>query len=143
MIERKIKISAPINVVFKVIRDFASYPEFLTTTEEAKERKLKSGIHVDFTLQVIKSINYTLKFDIEEPNKVEWTLVKGDLMKKNSGSWHLTKISDNITEAIYRIDVDFGWLVPKMIVEQLTKTQLPETLDAFKKRAEQLARERV
>jgi ribosome-associated toxin RatA of RatAB toxin-antitoxin module len=142
MIERKIKIKAPIEVVYQVIRDFESYPDFLTTTDSAKEKKLKSSLQVDFTVQVVKTIHYTLKFRLEEPTLVEWDLVKGDLMKKNTGAWRLTKVSDTLTEAVYQIDIDFGWLVPKMIIEQVTKTQLPETLEAFKTRAETFAREK-
>lgn len=141
MIERKFKINAPIETVYKVIRDFESYPDFLSTTDSAKERKLKSGVQVDFTIQVVKTIHYTLKFKLDEPNTIEWELVKGDLMKVNSGAWRLTKLSEKSTEAVYEIDIDFGWLVPKMIIEQVTRTQLPETLEAFKSRAEKIAKE--
>ena len=142
MIQKKIKIKAPIETVFQVVRDFKSYPDFLKTTDSAKEKKLKSGIQVDFTVNVIKIIHYSLKFNIEEPTLVAWELVKGDLMKKNSGAWKLKALSDGTTEADYSIDVEFGWMVPKMVVEQLTKTQLPELLNAFKFRAEALAKER-
>jgi ribosome-associated toxin RatA of RatAB toxin-antitoxin module len=143
MIERKIKIKAPLETVYKVICDFESYPEFLNTTHSAKAKKLKNSFQVDFTIEVIKTIHYTLRFEFKEPTYLGWELVKGDLMKKNSGSWELKAISDAVTEAIYSIDIDFGWLVPKMIVEQVTKTQLPETLEAFKKRAENLFKENV
>lgn len=143
MIERKFKIRAPIETVFQVIRDFGSYPDFLNTTETAKEKKLKSGVQVDFTVRVVKTIHYTLKFKIEEPHTIEWELVRGDLMKKNTGAWRLKKLSESLTETTYEIDIDFGWLVPKIILEQVTKTQLPETLDAFKERAEALAKEKL
>ncbi|MDB5036476.1 MAG: putative oligoketide cyclase/dehydratase or lipid transport protein YfjG [Bacteriovoracaceae bacterium] len=139
MIERKIKIKAPIEIVYQVVRNFQEYPEFLSTTHSAKEKKLKTGVQVDFSVTVIKAIHYTLKFELEEPTLVAWEFVKGDLMKKNSGSWKLKSLSKNLTEATYSIDIDFGWMVPKMIIEQVTKIQLPETLDAFKDRAEALA----
>ena len=81
MVQRKIKIKAPIEIVYQVIRDFNSYPDFLSTTHSAKERKSKDDIQVDFTIDVIKTIKYTLRFDLEEPKLVSWELVKGDLMK--------------------------------------------------------------
>ncbi|MBN8555353.1 MAG: SRPBCC family protein [Deltaproteobacteria bacterium] len=139
MIEREILINAPIDKVFKVIRDFESYPEFLSTTHSAKEKKLKNKIVVDFSVEVIKSIHYSLEFKVTEPTEVSWTFLKGDLMKKNSGSWELEAVSDKKTKALYKIDIDFGWMVPKMIIDQVTKTQLPQTLEAFKKRAENLS----
>ena len=60
-------------------------------------------------------------------------------MKSNEGSWKLEKISDDKTKAIYTVEVGFGWLVPKQIAEQLTKVNLPQTLAAFKERAEKEA----
>jgi len=142
MVQREIEVKAPIETMFSVIRDFASYPEFLSTTHSAKERKTKSGIVVDFSIDVVKTIHYTLKFQMEEPTRLSWELVKGDLMKKNAGSWELTSLGPKKTKALYSIDVDFGWLVPKMIIDQVTKTQLPDTLKAFKERAEGLAANR-
>ena len=139
MIEREILINAPIEDVFKVIRDFEAYPEFLSTTHSAKERKIKNKIVVDFSVEVIKPIHYSLEFEVEEPQRISWKFLKGDLMKKNSGSWELTAIKEKKTKALYKIDIDFGWLVPKMIIDQVTKTQLPQTLEAFKKRAEDLS----
>lgn len=136
MVERDIEISAPIETVYSVIRDFKSYPKFLSTTHAVKERNLKSGLFVDFTIEVIKAIQYTLKFECREPNEISWEFVEGDLMKKNSGAWKLEAISPQKTRAHYSIDISFGWMVPKTIVEQVTKTQLPEMLEAFKERAE-------
>ncbi len=139
MIKRKFKIKAPIAKVYSVIRDFESYPEFIPSTSKAKEKKVKDAVHVDFAINIVKDIKYTLKFEIEEPHSISWELVSGDLMKKNSGSWSLKELSPTETEAVYSIDVDFGWLVPKMIIEKVTEVQLPETLNAFKTRAEELA----
>lgn len=139
MIKRKITINAPIETVFAVIRDFRSYPEFLSTTRSAKERKVKGETHIDFEVHIMKTIRYTLKVTEHPPHELSWTLVKGDLMKKNSGGWKLSKISNGKTKAEYHLDIDFGWLVPKSILETVTKIQLPEMLEAFKNRAEEKA----
>lgn len=136
MIKRKIIIDAPIEVVFQVIRDFESYPKFLSTTKSAKEKKKNGETLVYFSIELIKPIRYTLKIEEESPNLVSWTFVEGDLMKTNEGSWKLKALSKEQTEAQYSIDVSFGWMVPQMIVDQVTKNQLPESLDAFKERAE-------
>lgn len=139
MVEREIEIKAPIETVYKVIRDFEAYPEFIPSTKTANEVTDSHGPDVDFSVHLMKPIRYRLKFECTEPTEVKWSLVKGDLMKKNNGSWSLTSSGPNKTKAIYRIDIDFGWMVPKMIVDELTRIQLPETLEAFKKRAEELA----
>lgn len=139
MVSREIRIKAPVEKVFEVISDFSSYPKFLPATKKAKERKLKSGHFVDFEVDVIKTISYTLKIEMNPPGELRWHFVEGELMKTNSGSWRLEKISDSETLAHYEVDVSFGWLVPKGIVDQLTKTQLPEMLEAFKSRAEEMS----
>jgi ribosome-associated toxin RatA of RatAB toxin-antitoxin module len=136
VIKRKLIIDAPIDIVFRVIRDFAAYPEFLTATKSAKERKKGAQILADFSVEVVKPISYTLRFVEEPPSSLSWSLVEGELMKSNEGSWKLKSLSDSQTEANYSIDISFGWLVPKMIVNEVTKTQLPEMLEAFKERAE-------
>jgi len=138
VIERKLKIKAPIDIVFAVVRNFEAYPEFLETTLSAKERKGESGIEVDFEVEVVKKIRYTLAIEEKAPDKVSWSLVSGELMKSNSGAWVLKSLDSETTEARYQIDIGFGWLVPKAIIEQVTKSQLPETLKAFKERAENL-----
>lgn len=136
MVKREVLFNAPIEKVYEVIRDFESYPEFIPSTKSAHEEQGRDGPEVDFSLQVIKPIRYRLKFHCEEPNLIEWTLVKGELMKKNSGAWRLKSTGAHTTHADYEIDIEFGWMVPKMIVEELTRIQLPELFMAFKNRAE-------
>lgn len=138
MVERKITINAPRETVYRVIRDFESYPEFIPSTKSAKEDKKTNDPEVDFSLQVIKPIRYRLRFRCDPPHEIHWELVKGELMKKNEGSWILEELDSKKTKALYRIDVEFGWMVPKMVVEELTRIQLPELLEAFKTRAENL-----
>lgn len=142
MIERTIDIQAPIETVYQVIRDFSAYPQFLQTTKACRELSPPGDPHpeVEFEIEVIKPIRYRLRFDLEAPKKVLWSFVEGDLMKKNSGGWTLESSGPTSTQARYFIDVEFGWLVPKSLVELVTETQLPETLEAFKDRAEELYR---
>jgi len=135
VVQREIDIEAPQGLVYDIICDFESYPEFLQSMVKVKKR---GKDRVEFKLHLIKDIHYSLCFSFDPPKALRWELVKGDLMKKNSGSWELTAISNQQTKALYSIDLKFNWLVPKMIVDQLTKIQLPETLEAFKMRAEAL-----
>ncbi len=136
MLERKLTFAAPIETVYQVIRDFESYPEFLSTTHSAREKQSKKGVEVDFSIEVLKEIKYTLAFELKEPTEIRWSFVKGDLMKRNNGAWILKSKGPKETEATYQIDIDFGWLVPKMIIDQVTKIQLPEMLAAFQKRVD-------
>jgi ribosome-associated toxin RatA of RatAB toxin-antitoxin module len=140
MVEREIEIDAPLETVFRVISDLEKYPEFLSTTKEVVMRPTAEGVEADFSIQVIKPIRYTLKFRMDPPRSLQWEFVRGELMKTNSGGWKLEKLSDSKTKAFYCVDATFGWMVPKALVEQVTKLQLPEMLQAFKLRAEEMAK---
>ena len=143
MLERVIEINAPRETCFEVIADFGSYPEFLSTTSRVDVSKTSENLlHASFAVNVIREISYTLEFRLNPPVGMSWSLVRGDLMSRNDGSWMFEAITPEKTRAIYRIDVQFGWLVPKKIVEVLTETQLPELMKSFKERVESVANSR-
>lgn len=136
-VEKKITINASQEKAFKVISDVEGYPGFLSDMEEVTvEKKSTKEIVASFTLQLITKIKYTLKIRLDKPNSISWTLVDGQMMKANTGSWKLKKISANKTEATYSIDIKLGALVPKSIVNTLVESNLPRMLKSFKKRIE-------
>lgn len=136
-VTRTILINAPRDKVFDVVSDFESYPEFLTETKDVTiEKKGKTEVVASFTLQLITKINYTLKLRLSKPSGISWTLVRGQMMSRNSGSWKLKSLPRGKTEAAYSIDVAFGLLVPKSISNMLVETNLPKMLECFKERAE-------
>jgi ribosome-associated toxin RatA of RatAB toxin-antitoxin module len=61
-------------------------------------------------------------------------------MKSNDGGWTLQEAGPGRTRATYSVEVGFGLLVPKSVSGFLTERNLPKMLEAFKKRAEGLAR---
>lgn len=136
MVERQMTIDAPIERVFQVISDFESYPEFLSTTKSVKVLKPGNEPEVEFKVSVIKDIRYVLRFNLNKPSGLSWEFVEGEMMRDNKGGWSLRALDDATTEATYRVDVLFGWMVPKKIVEMLTETQLPGLMESFKKRSE-------
>ncbi|PIR23610.1 MAG: cyclase [Deltaproteobacteria bacterium CG11_big_fil_rev_8_21_14_0_20_45_16] len=138
MIERVFEINAPVATVYKVISDLKAYPEFLSTTDFVEVKREGDETFAKFKINVIKEISYTLRFCFDPPHGLAWDFVRGDLMKDNRGFWKLEDLGDGRTRATYGIDVKFGWMVPKTIVNTLTELQLPELLDSFKKRSENL-----
>jgi coenzyme Q-binding protein COQ10 len=134
---KSIEINAPIEKVFDVIADFEKYPEFLTEVKEAKISKRQGNeCDVDYKVEVMKIISYTIHSKQERPTKLSWTFVKGEFMKDNKGGWILESLGAGKTKATYTIEMALGALVPKTIVNALVETSLPKMLDAFKKRAE-------
>ncbi|MBI2068142.1 MAG: SRPBCC family protein [Deltaproteobacteria bacterium] len=129
-------IEAPAKTVYDIIMDFEKYPDFLPDVKEASLLSKKgNSLEVEFEIQVIKKINYSLKVSGTPGKKVAWSLLKGDFFKKNDGGWSL-KEKNGKTEATYSVDIDFGIFVPSMITSKLIGSNLPGMLRRFKERIE-------
>jgi len=84
----------------------------------------------------MKKIQYTLDFKLSPPHAISWSLVKGDLIKSNDGSWSLTPIDAGVTDATMTTDVSFSMWVPKILGEGALKGEMHKMLGLFKKAAE-------
>jgi coenzyme Q-binding protein COQ10 len=133
---RSILIDAPIETVFGIITDYEKYPEFLSEVKAIKVSERRAGeALVQYEVNVLKTIRYTLKLKEEKPLRVSWSLVEGELMRENRGSW-LLEPQGKQTRATYSIEMNLGPLVPKAMVNALVDSSLPKMLESFKKRAE-------
>lgn len=135
---RKIVIDAPPETVMAVIADFAKYAEFLPEVKGTQLEKRGKDVEVTYDVDLkIKRIKYTLRHVQDSPLKTTWSLVKGEFMKGNDGSWTLAPLEDGKkTEATYLIELKLGALVPSSIEKALAEGSLPALLENFKKRSE-------
>ena len=136
-VSESIEIDAAPETCFKVITDYEKYPSFLKETKSVVVRK-KTGqtAEVTYTIEVIKRISYTLKMIGKAPSTITWSLLEGEMMKKNSGEWNL-KGTNGKTRATYSVDIEFGIFVPGMISKMLVGSNLPTMLKSFKKKIEE------
>jgi coenzyme Q-binding protein COQ10 len=145
-ITREIVIGVSREALFDLIVDYARYPEFVPAVKGCRPRRGDGVVDVEYELDLgVKTIRYTLRHVEERPRRVSWSLVSGTWMKVSSGSWDLEE-EGGATRARYTVEVQIAKppLVPQAIVDrvsdELTRVQLPRTLDAFKTRAEGGAR---
>jgi ribosome-associated toxin RatA of RatAB toxin-antitoxin module len=141
-ITREITIAVPPEKLFDIIADYARYPEFVPAVKSSRPKRTGSTVDVEFELDLgVKTIRYTLRHVEERPRKVSWSLVASDWMKVSNGSWELTPDGEQ-TRARYTVEIQITKpvLIPQALVDrvtdQLTRVQLPRTLEAFKARAE-------
>ena len=133
------EVNAPIEKVYQAISDFKCYPEFVSGTKKVTILEQEGSLlKVAFEVEAIKTIRYSLEVNLIPQKGFSWKLSKGDFMKSNEGSWELRKIDKQKTEAIYHIEVKFGFLVPASAGQLLVSKHLPKMLDEFKQRAESL-----
>lgn len=135
--KRDILIACPLEHVFSVITDFDHYAQFLSGVVSVTSKLVQDHVwDVTYRIRVFKEIEYTLRMKAMAPDRVEWTLVKGDFMKANEGEWTLVAQGANNTLATYRVSLQLNALVPASITKQLAEASLPKMMGDFKARAE-------
>ena len=121
------------------ITDFKSYPEFVAEVVSAKAQKPKGGKQkVSFQIEVIKSFEYTLEFDLSRENEIHWKLVDSNFFTTNEGAWILTPAKGGKTKVRYELEVGVKFLVPGFVAKKLTEVSLPKLLESFEERAKTL-----
>ena len=137
--QRSIVVDVAADKLFEVINDFGKYAEFLPEVKKTEVKAEGAAQIVTYTIDIkATKISYTLKHTSTKPTRLEWHLLKGDMMKANDGTWTLKSVSAGQTEATYDIDLKLGALVPGFIEKALAEQGLPDLLSNFKKRAEKL-----
>ena len=142
-ITREVVIAVPPARLFEVILDYERYPEFVPGLKGCKVKgRTAAGVDVEYELDLgVKKIRYVLRHLEQPPTRNTWSLVSGDWMKVSNGGWELASEGTG-TRARYTVEIQIAKpaLVPQALVDrvsdELTKVQLPRTLDAFKARAE-------
>jgi coenzyme Q-binding protein COQ10 len=138
---RSVTVNVPPEKLFDIIADYEKYPEFLPEVKKVKVDAGQGSIkEVTYTVDIkAKVINYTLKHTADKPHKLAWTMVKGEMMKGNDGTWVLKPgAQPGTTDATYTIDLKLSSLVPGFIEKALAEQSLPSLLTNFKNRAEKL-----
>ena len=138
---KHVTFQAPIEKVYQAITDFESYPEFVEGVDEiVVHDRTETSAKVEYSINMVKDIRYTLAMKMEKPTKVEWTFDSGDLFEVNQGHWYLTDNGDNTTDVEYHVEVDIKGFIPMAgkIVKKLTEVNLPNMLKAYEERAQSL-----
>jgi ribosome-associated toxin RatA of RatAB toxin-antitoxin module len=141
-VSKQVIVDVPRERIYDIVVDYARYPEFVPGIRACRVREVGGEKHVEYELDLgIKRIRYVLRMSEERPSRVSWSLVSGDMMKVSNGSWDLADEGGR-TRAVYGVDIQISRppLVPQAIVDrvsdELTRVQLPKTLEAFRARAE-------
>jgi uncharacterized membrane protein len=136
---QSIVVDAPAADVMAVIADFPSYPqwvaaakkvEVLETGEDGRARR----VHFVLDAGAVKD-DYVLDYTWDGNRRVSWTLVKGQMQKRQNGSYTLVE-TDGRTEVTYSITIDLSIPMLGMIKRKAEKVILDTALKELKKRVE-------
>lgn len=113
--------------VYDIVLDYEAYPKFFPEFENVMilDREEKAQI-VEFTAKYSgKKVEYTLRIEHdEEALKTSWTFVGGDL-KNSEGGWEFSDDGKGGTDINYRISVEVGFFVPRMVSDGLIAKNIP------------------
>jgi coenzyme Q-binding protein COQ10 len=142
LVSQEVVIDATIDRFFDIVIDYPRYPEFVPGIKACRVLEVGGEKHVEYDLDLgLRRIRYVLRHQEERPRRVSWSLVSGEILKVSNGSWELTAEGER-TRARYSVDIQISRppLVPQALLDkmsdQMTRVQLPRTLEAFKARAE-------
>jgi len=142
-VSKEMVVDVPLERFWEVVADYEAYSGFVPSVKRTRVVRTDKGVKdVEYEVDLgVKTIKYVLRHIEQSPARMTWSLVKGDMMKVSNGAWELSNHSGK-TLARYTVEVQVSKppLVPQAIVDrisdELTKVQLPKTLEAFKARAE-------
>ncbi|SOE02846.1 SRPBCC family protein [Blastococcus haudaquaticus] len=136
---QSIVVDAPAADVMAVIADFGAYPQWVASAK--KVEVLETGpdgraqrVHFVLDAGAVKD-DYVLDYTWNGDQKVSWTLVKGQMQKRQEGSYTLTE-RDGATEVTYAITIDLSIPMLGMIKRKAEKVILDTALKELKKRVE-------
>ena len=136
---QSIVVEAPAADVMAVIADFPAYPQWVSAAKQVEVQE--SGpdgrarrVHFVLDAGAVKD-DYVLDYTWDDDRKVTWTLVKGQMQKRQDGSYTLVETGGR-TEVTYSITIDLSIPMLGMIKRKAEKVILDTALKELKKRVE-------
>jgi uncharacterized membrane protein len=136
---QSITVDAPAADVMTVIADFPAYPQWVAAAKDVEV--LENGadgratrVHFVLDAGAVKD-DYVLAYTWDGDRRVSWTLVQGQMQKRQDGSYTLVD-KDGRTEVTYSITIDLSIPMLGMIKRKAEKVILDTALKELKKRVE-------
>jgi ribosome-associated toxin RatA of RatAB toxin-antitoxin module len=134
-----IVVHAPAKKVMEVIADFPAYPEWVAAAKKVEVVEPGSDgrarqVHFLLDAGAIKD-DYVLEYTWDGDHRVTWNLVKGQMQKRQEGSYTLVE-RDGETEVTYDLTIDLHIPMLGMIKRKAEKVILDTALKELKKRVE-------
>jgi uncharacterized membrane protein len=136
---QSIVVDAPAAEVMAVIADFPAYPTWVAAAKQVEV--LETGpdgrprqVHFVLDTGAIKD-DYVLEYTWDGDRRVDWTLVQGQMQRRQDGSYVLAE-SGGSTTVTYSITVDLSIPMLGLIKRRAEKVILDTALKELKKRVE-------
>ena len=136
---QSIVIDAPPERIMSVIADFPAYPQWAASVKSAEV--VSTGpdgrpdrVHFVLDAGVVKD-DYTLAYEWNGDERVDWQLVKGQMQRSQRGSYVLVP-KGPATEVTYALAVDLVMPMLGMLKRKAEKVIMDTALKELKRRVE-------
>ncbi|GHE13218.1 SRPBCC family protein [Klenkia taihuensis] len=136
---QSIVIDAPASAVMAVVADFPAYPQWVAAAKTVEVLETgadgrASRVHFVLDAGAVKD-DYVLAYTWDGDREVRWSLVQGQMQKRQDGSYTLVETGGR-TEVTYTISIDLSIPMLGMIKRKAEKVILDTALKELKKRVE-------
>jgi uncharacterized membrane protein len=137
---QSIVVAAPPAAIMAVIADFPNYPAWAGSVKSAEV--LEDGPNgrarrVAFVLDAgVVRDQYELVYEWDGDRRVEWELVKGQMMRAQRGSYLLEPLDDTSTTVTYFLSVDLAIPMLGLLKRKAERVVMDTALRELKKRVE-------
>jgi uncharacterized protein YndB with AHSA1/START domain len=134
-------IAASPEKVWAIVVDLERYPEWAHDLKEAvvlARDDQGRATQVEFRASALgRSTHYILEYDYSQaPEALSWKLIKGDIQRQITGSYHFSVNDDGGTDVRYDLAVELVVPLPGF-VKRRAEVRILNTLKELKVRAEE------
>ncbi|MBI3895857.1 MAG: SRPBCC family protein [Acidobacteria bacterium] len=135
MIKAVINVDSPPPHVFNVLTDFSRYKEWIPGCQQCTVTSRSGNVtDADIIISSMKRIELALRFEAIPPNVLNFRMTRGKDIKAYSGTYRLMNAADgNGTVVIAELEIDAGFMVPKFMVDKISRKMMDDTGSALRK----------
>ena len=135
MIKAVINVPASRQQVFSVLSDYARYKEWVPGCERCSITSASGNTsETEIVINSMKRIELGVRFEAQPSTALSFRMTKGKELKAYSGTYRLMDSTDGAgTVVIAELEIEVGMMVPKFMVDKMTRKMMDDTGAALRK----------
>lgn len=142
MVHAAVLIHATPEAIWRIVTDCREAAAFVPGLRSCRRvdaavdghwEDIEQEVHYSWLLPTVR---YVFRAEYERPHRIDFHRVSGDL-RAEEGAWRLSEMANGAGTLVeYEMYLDPGFWVPQILVKRTLRTDLPQALDALKRRLE-------
>ena len=135
MIKAVINVAAPRPQVFGILSDYPRYKDWVPGCERCVVTSASGNTSdTEIVISSMKRIELGVRFEAQPDQLLSFRMTKGKELKAYSGTYRLMDAADGSgTVVIAELEIDVGMMVPKFMVDKMTRKMMDDTGVAIRK----------